>query len=126
MGTRVLVAASCVVLVLSVEGVRFGFGIVEATQPRSAAQADAQTPLVNAQEMMRMHEQLMAEIKAADAKLDTLVKDMNAATGESRVSAIIVVVNELVRQRSTMHHHMEQMHHHMMKGRGHHDVPLAR
>jgi hypothetical protein len=34
-------------------------------------------------DMMKMHEQMMAEMKAGDAKLDALIKDMNAATGDA-------------------------------------------
>ena len=118
MGTRVFVAAGCVVLAVSFGATRFGFAAGEARQPSTAAQTDAQPPQGNAQDMMKMHEQMMADMKAGNAKLDALVKDMNAATGEARVSAIVTVVNELVQQRRAMHHHMGQMHHHMMGGRG--------
>ena len=34
-------------------------------------------------EMMKMDQQMMADMKAADGKLDQLVKDMNAAKGEA-------------------------------------------
>ena len=118
MGTRVFVAAVCVVLALSFGATRFGFAAAEATQPSTAAQNDAQPPQGNAQDMMKMHEQMMAETKAGNAKLDALVKEMNAVTGEARVSTIVAVVNELVQQRKVMHHHMGQMPHHMMGGRG--------
>jgi hypothetical protein len=57
---------------------------------------------------------MMADMKAGDAKLDALVKDMNAATGEARVTAIAAVVNELVHQHHAMHGRMGQMHQHMM------------
>jgi hypothetical protein len=71
------------------------------------------------QDMMKMHEQMMAEMKANDAKLDALVKDMNAATGDAKVNAMATVVNELVRQHRAMHGRMGQMHQHMMgMGRG--------
>ncbi len=69
-------------------------------------------------EMMKMHEQMMAEMKASDAKLDALVKDMNAAAGDAKVNAIAAVVNELARQSKAMHAHMGQMHQQMMGGRG--------
>ena len=65
-------------------------------------------------EMMKMHEHMMAEMKAADAKLDALVKDMNSAKGEAKVSAIAQVVNELVRQQKTMYEHMGSMDQQMM------------
>jgi len=57
-----------------------------------------------------------ADINAADLKLEELVKDMNAATGDARIAAIAQVVNELVRQQRTMHQHMRTMDQQMMKG----------
>jgi hypothetical protein len=70
------------------------------------------------QDMMKMHEQMMAEMKAGDAKLDALVKDMNDAKGDAKVNAVAAVVNELVRQHKAMHGRMGQMHQQMMGGRG--------
>jgi hypothetical protein len=65
---------------------------------------------------------MTAGIKAADLKLEELVKDMNAATGEAKIAAIAKVVNELVRQQRTMHEHMgtmdQQMMMRLMGGRG--------
>jgi hypothetical protein len=76
----------------------------------------------NMEDMMKMHQQMMAEMKTADAKLDELVKTMNAATGDAKISAIAQVVNELVRQRKGMHGRMGMMDDHMMQmmmgGRG--------
>ena len=71
-------------------------------------------------EMMKRHQQMMADIKAADLKLEELVKDMNGATGEAKIAAIAQVVNELVRQQRTMHEHMGTMDQQMMMrgGRG--------
>jgi hypothetical protein len=73
-------------------------------------------------EMMKRHQQMMADMKAADAKLDELVATMNGANGEAKVTAIAQVVNELVRQQKTMHEHMgmmdQQMMMRMMGGRG--------
>ena len=66
---------------------------------------------------MMMHQQMMAEMKAADAKLDELVKSMDAATGEARVSAIALAVHELVRQQKAMHEHMGMMGQQMMGGK---------
>lgn len=68
--------------------------------------------------MMKMHERMMAEMKAGDAKLDGLVKEMNTASGNAKVAAIAVVVNELAAQHKAMHEHMGQMHQQMMGGRG--------
>ena len=81
----------------------------QGSQPREQAPS-------NMQDMMKMHEQMMAEMKAADSKLDALVKDMNAGTGEARVNAVAAVVTELVRQQKSMHDRMGQMHQQMMGG----------
>ncbi len=83
----------------------------QASQPREQAPS-------NMQDMMKMHEQMMAEMKAADGRLDALVKDMNAATGEAKVDAVAAVVTELVRQQKSMHERTGQMHQQMMGGRG--------
>ena len=69
-------------------------------------------------DMMKMHEQMMAEMKANRARLDTLTKEMNEASGSQKVDAIAAVVNELVRQENMMYERMGQMHGQMMSGRG--------
>jgi outer membrane murein-binding lipoprotein Lpp len=87
-----------------------------------AAQAAPQNPSAqspaNMQNMMKMHEQVMAEMKAGNAKLDALVKDMNAARGDAKINAVAAVVNELVGQHKAMYERMGQMHEQMMGGRG--------
>jgi hypothetical protein len=82
------------------------------------ANVAAQTPSSTMQDMKKMHEQMMAEMKAGDAKLDALVSDMNAAADNAKVNAVAAVVTELVRQHKAMHAHMGRMHRHMMGGRG--------
>jgi hypothetical protein len=69
-------------------------------------------------DMTKMHQQMMAEMKTADGKLDQLVKTMNAATGEARMAAIVDVVNALASQQKAMHDRMGAMHQQMMGGRG--------
>ena len=87
----------------------FSLGMVQGAAPQSQP---------NMQDMMKMHEQMMAGMKADDAKLNALLKDMNAAAGDRKVNALAAVVTELARQQMTMHEHMEQMHKQMMGGRG--------
>ena len=82
-------------------------------QPTPSAQT-GQLPQPDMTEMMKQHQQLMADMKAGDAKLDELAATMNAATGEAKVSAMAQVVNELVRQDKAMHQHMEAMGQQMM------------
>ena len=94
--------------------------VLGATQPGLSAQA-APPRQPNMQDMMKMHEQMMGEMTAGDAKLDALVKEMNAAPGDAKVNAVAAVVNELVRQHRAMLGRMGEMHQHMMgmgMGRG--------
>lgn len=86
-------------------------------QQSSSAPQQGQAAQPASPEMMKMHRQMMDDMKAADAKLDQLVQQMNAASGEAKVTAIATVVTELVRQQRSMHEHMGQMHEQMM-GRG--------
>jgi len=117
MGTRPFVAAALAVVALAWGATRPAFEVTEAAQGQAAAGA-AQPQPPGMQDMMKMHEQMMADMKAGDAKLDALVKDMNAATGDAKVTALAVVVNELVQQHKAMHGHMALMHQEMMGGRG--------
>lgn len=57
-------------------------------------------------EMMPKHAKMMEEQKLQDAEIDKLLAEMNAATGEKRIDAIIAVLNKLVEQRKAMHEKM--------------------
>jgi hypothetical protein len=59
--------------------------------------------------MMKMHQQMMADMRAADTRLDQLVGEMNAATGDAKVAALARVVTELVGQQKAMHARMSGM-----------------
>jgi len=65
--------------------------------------------------MKGMHERMMAEMKASDAKLDALVQQMNAAKGDGRIDALVAAVNELARQSKAERAHMLDMHQMMMR-----------
>lgn len=60
-------------------------------------------------DMMQRHEQMMTEMKASDAKLDELVRAMNTASGEARITAMAQAITELARQQQTMHRRMGMM-----------------
>ncbi len=66
------------------------------------------------QAMMADQEKMMAEMKAADQRLDDLVARMNAASGTEKADATAAVVNEMVTQRRTMRDAMMKMQHGMM------------
>jgi hypothetical protein len=95
----------------------FDRGIAAQNRPvQPAVTASGQSPAM--QGMAKMHEQMMAEMQAGVARLDPLLKQMNAANGDAKVAAIAAVVNELAAQHTSMHQRMGQMHREMMNGRG--------
>jgi hypothetical protein len=115
MAPRISVAALSIVLAVAVGATRFGFDVTEATQQNPAVQGTQPAHQHGEPDVPTTHgQQMMAEMKAADARLDALVRDMNAATGEAKVSAIAALLSELVQQHESMHSHMEQMHQQMM------------
>lgn len=67
--------------------------------------------------MMAHHKEMMARMEAADARLDALVKTMNAATGSKKTNAVAAVINELVAQRKQMREDMMAMQPEMMTHR---------
>jgi hypothetical protein len=66
------------------------------------------------QAMMAEREKMMADMKAADQRLDDLVAKMNSASGTEKVAATAAVVTEMVTQRRTMRDGMMKMQHGMM------------
>jgi hypothetical protein len=66
------------------------------------------------QAMMADHEKMMAEMQAADQRLDDLVGKMNAASGMEKADATAAVVTEMVTQRRTMRDGMTKMQDAMM------------
>lgn len=53
-------------------------------------------------EFMPVHAKLVEEMKRQEAELAPLLAEMNTATDEKRVDALIAVVNKLIEQRKTM------------------------
>src|SRR5688572_21678108 len=79
--------------------VRFGSVPVDATrQDDHAGHVGAPPPSQSMPGMMKMHERMMADMKANAGRLDALVNTMNAVSGTAKTDAIAAVVNELVRQ----------------------------
>ena len=116
-----LTLGASILLVLSSTSPTRSFNVVtdvSAQTPSSQGSQPRDQSPSNMQDMMKMHAQMMAEMKAADSRLEALVKEMNAASGDATVSAVASVVTELVRQQKSMHERMGQMHQQMMGGRG--------
>jgi hypothetical protein len=64
--------------------------------------------------MMAEREKMMADMKAADQRLDELVATMNTASGTDKMAATTAVVTEMVTQRRTMQAGMMKMPESMM------------
>jgi len=90
----------------------------QASQAPQLPAAEKATPSADmpakCQTMMADQEKMMAEIKAADLRLDDLVGKMNAASGMEKAAATAAVVNEMVTQRRSMRAGMMKMQHEMM------------
>jgi hypothetical protein len=86
--------------------------------PPRQQQQDAAKPATDmsakCKAMMGEHEKMMADLKAADQRLDGLVAKMTAASGQAKVDATAAVVTEIVAQRRTMREGMMKMQHGMM------------
>ena len=65
--------------------------------------------------MMQRHEAMKKHMAEMDAKLQTLVDDMNKAKGSAKVDKTAAVVTELVAQRAMMQKQMMEMHPKMME-----------
>ncbi len=60
------------------------------------------------------HDTMMADMKAADARLEALAQTMASARGDDKIAAMQTLLSELVRNQVDMHRHMAMMHDHMM------------
>ncbi len=115
-------ALSAIVILLALAVLSFGpivpRGTVATVQAQQTQPAAPQMPGMKMPDMnMPMH-QMMADVKAADTKLDQLILDVNAAKGDARTPAIALAVTEIAAQLKSMHEHMGTMHDQMMGGRG--------
>lgn len=65
--------------------------------------------------MMQKHEAMQKHTEEMNAKLQTLVNQMNDARGSAKVEKMGAVINELVAQRSMMQKQTMEMHPKMME-----------
>ncbi len=118
MTTRLALALAVLAVVASPAATRAGLhaaGALPQTHDTHKAPPDAPQGMA---EMKKMHAQMTAEMNAGDARLEALLKEMDAAPGAGKVDKVAAVVRELVQQHRGMHTHMGQMHQDMMGGRG--------
>jgi hypothetical protein len=72
------------------------------------------TPAQKTGMMGQDHQRMMADMKAADDRLQDLMSKMNAATGDQKVNAMADLLTQLVADQRKMHQHMMEMHDQMM------------
>jgi len=122
MNTRLSFAAAIAGLTLLSGTVMVPLAAAGEQIPPAPAVAPPAQPGMPAMDMMKMHEQMMAEMKANDARLEAVLKEVNGAKGDARTDALIVAVNELARQYQAERAHMTDMHQAMcghMNAQGH-------
>ena len=97
-------------------GVMAGAAFAQENQPKAGMPpGSAQNGMMSGNpQMMAMHNQMMADMKAMDARLDLKVAAMNTAKGRDKVDAMADVMNEMVTQHKQMMAKMMGMHDPMM------------
>ena len=63
---------------------------------------------------MMDHDKMMADMKAGNARLESLAQTMTSARGDDKVAAMQALLTELVKNQVDTHRHMAMMHDHMM------------
>ena len=112
---RILTAmmAGCAVVVISAIP-----GLAQTPQEQQHAATDTAKPAsgmaAKDQTMMAERAKMMADMKAADQRLDDLVAKMNTASGKEQMTATATVVAEMVTQQLTMRDGAMKMQHDMM------------
>ena len=66
-----------------------------------------------AEEMRKRHQKMIDQMKMMDNVLQQKIIAMNSAMGEQKIIAITDVLNEMFKQRKTMHEQMATMHQEM-------------
>jgi alanine-alpha-ketoisovalerate/valine-pyruvate aminotransferase len=118
MSIRILIVIAAIVGFVLFAQMPVSRSLAAASQGASSAPAghDHQTGKpMSMPDMQKMHETMIADMKAEQQKLDELVKKMNSAKGDARVDAIAAIVTQLVERHRAMGEHMNMMHQHMMK-----------
>jgi hypothetical protein len=107
--TASVTALACVALLVQAPVI----GAQTAQQPQHQHPQETAKPAADmsasCKAMMANHEKQMADMKAADQRLDGLVATMNAASGQAKVDATAAVVTEIAAQRKTMRDGMMNM-----------------
>ncbi len=102
-------------------------GLAQQSQPKADKQpGSGQSGMMSGnmgdhcKQMMTMHNQMTADMKAIDAGLDQKVAVMNAAKGTAKVEAMAAVINEMATHRKQMMAKTSNMRDQMMAHMGEH------
>ena len=110
-----VVAGCAAVVMLAVAVPGFGAQTPQKTQPAMTGKMKPSSDMMaKCQAMAAEHEKMMADMKAADGRLDDLVAKMNAASGPEKADATAAAVTEMVAQRKAMSGGMMKMQQGMM------------
>ena len=117
MAMRLSLAVALVGLVLLSGSAGVSLAAADAQNPpTSGAVPPAPPKMPDMMNMMKTNEQMLAQMKASDATLDALLKEIDGAKGDARIDALVAAVNELARQYKAERAHMGEMHQMMMMG----------
>ena len=111
---RTVIVAGCAAVVMSAAPGLAAEATHTGHQAPAATAKPASAMEVKCQAMMAEKEKMMADMKAADQRIDDLVATMNAASSTEKPAAIAAVVTEMVTQRRTMRDGMMKMQQDMM------------
>ncbi len=90
--------------------VAVGFVALPSLAPARAQQPGSQQSAKPQEHGMMMNrDQMMAEMKKTDARLESLVQQMQSAQGDAKIQAMQTLLTELVQSQVTMHRHMSMM-----------------
>ena len=72
------------------------------TEPQSSSTSTPTAGREMHRQMMPIHARLIEEQKAQDSEIDKLLAEVQAASGEKRIDAIVAVLKKLIEQRKAM------------------------
>ena len=95
----------------------YGIALALLFVPASFAQmsGDEKSAMHDCKAMMQHHDAMEKHMAEMNAKLQTMVADMNKAKGSAKVDKTAAVITELVAQRTMMQKHMAEMQPKMME-----------
>jgi hypothetical protein len=82
----------------------------DSSKPEATDQKQEQNSDMMGMKGMMGKGQMMSNWKEQDAELDKLVAEMNSASADKKLEAVVTVLNKLVQQRKAMHEQMQNFH----------------